>query len=73
MKIKVRENLYKIKNERNKYKGYKDKIVDIREEILSKRRVGKLPGDTTSVLKAWWLYYIFFSFSKPCSNIFERI
>ncbi|XP_076918885.1 homeobox protein knotted-1-like 2 isoform X2 [Bidens hawaiensis] len=34
--------------------GYKDKIVDIREEILRKRRAGKLPGDTTSVLKAWW-------------------
>lgn len=35
-------------------KGYKEKIVDIREEILRKRRAGKLPGDTTSVLKAWW-------------------
>ncbi|XP_073066998.1 homeobox protein knotted-1-like 11 isoform X1 [Primulina eburnea] len=34
--------------------GYKDKIVDIREEILRKRRAGKLPGDTTSVLKNWW-------------------
>lgn len=28
--------------------------MDIREEILRKRRAGKLPGDTTSVLKAWW-------------------
>ncbi|KAG5562898.1 hypothetical protein RHGRI_005587 [Rhododendron griersonianum] len=35
-------------------RGYKEKIVDIREEILRKRRAGKLPGDTTSVLKAWW-------------------
>ncbi|XP_068306630.1 homeobox protein knotted-1-like 3 isoform X1 [Pyrus communis] len=34
--------------------GYKEKIVDIREEIMRKRRAGKLPGDTTSVLKAWW-------------------
>ncbi|XP_011039619.1 PREDICTED: homeobox protein knotted-1-like 3 isoform X3 [Populus euphratica] len=34
--------------------GYKEKIVDIREEILRKRRAGKLPGDTTTVLKAWW-------------------
>ncbi|KAJ1385893.1 hypothetical protein SESBI_41297 [Sesbania bispinosa] len=34
--------------------GYKNKIVDIREEILRKRRAGKLPGDTTSLLKAWW-------------------
>ncbi|CAH9134415.1 unnamed protein product [Cuscuta epithymum] len=34
--------------------GYKEKIGDIREEILRKRRAGKLPGDTTSVLKAWW-------------------
>ncbi|KAL3586481.1 hypothetical protein D5086_013348 [Populus alba] len=33
---------------------YKEKIVDIREEILRKRRAGKLPGDTTSLLKAWW-------------------
>ncbi|XP_074588951.1 LOW QUALITY PROTEIN: homeobox protein knotted-1-like 6 [Curcuma longa] len=34
--------------------GYKEKLVDIREEILRKRRAGKLPGDTTSNLKAWW-------------------
>ncbi|XP_050210508.1 homeobox protein knotted-1-like LET12 isoform X2 [Mercurialis annua] len=34
--------------------GYKEKIVDIREEILRKRRAGKLPGDTTCHLKAWW-------------------
>ncbi|MBA0625939.1 hypothetical protein Godav_003683 [Gossypium davidsonii] len=34
--------------------GYKEKIVDVREEILRKRRAGKLPGDTTLILKAWW-------------------
>ncbi|KAG6530252.1 hypothetical protein ZIOFF_012475 [Zingiber officinale] len=34
--------------------GYKDKIIDIRDEILRKRRAGKLPGDSTSMLKAWW-------------------
>ncbi|KAH9616922.1 hypothetical protein KSS87_015239 [Heliosperma pusillum] len=34
--------------------GFKSKIEDVREEILRKRRAGKLPGDTTSVLKAWW-------------------
>ncbi|KAJ8512830.1 hypothetical protein OPV22_003264 [Ensete ventricosum] len=34
--------------------GYKEKIVDVREEILRKRRAGKLPGDSTSTLKAWW-------------------
>lgn len=34
--------------------GYREKIVDVREEILRKRRAGKLPGDTTSVLKSWW-------------------
>ncbi|XP_074568231.1 homeobox protein knotted-1-like 2 [Curcuma longa] len=34
--------------------GYKGKIVDIREEILRKRKAGKLPGDSTSALKAWW-------------------
>ncbi|KAF8379384.1 hypothetical protein HHK36_028818 [Tetracentron sinense] len=34
--------------------GYKSKIEDVREEILRKRRAGKLPGDTTSVLKTWW-------------------
>lgn len=33
---------------------YRDRIVDVREEILRKRRAGKLPGDTTSVLKSWW-------------------
>ncbi|KAK6162043.1 hypothetical protein DH2020_001884 [Rehmannia glutinosa] len=46
---RVRQELkHELKN------GYKEKIVDIREEILRKRRAGKLPGDTTSVLKAWW-------------------
>ncbi|KAJ7561751.1 hypothetical protein O6H91_03G040000 [Diphasiastrum complanatum] len=34
--------------------GYRARINDVREEILRKRRAGKLPGDTTSVLKAWW-------------------
>ncbi|XP_042438321.1 homeobox protein knotted-1-like 13 isoform X1 [Zingiber officinale] len=34
--------------------GYKGKIVDIREEILRKRKAGRLPGDSTSTLKAWW-------------------
>lgn len=34
--------------------GFKSKIEDVREEILRKRRAGKLPGDTTSVLKTWW-------------------
>ncbi|KAK9716500.1 hypothetical protein RND81_06G237700 [Saponaria officinalis] len=34
--------------------GFKSKIEDVREEILRKRRAGKLPGDTTSVLKSWW-------------------
>ncbi|KAL2348092.1 hypothetical protein Fmac_002092 [Flemingia macrophylla] len=34
--------------------GFKSRIEDVREEILRKRRAGKLPGDTTSVLKSWW-------------------
>ncbi|KAL8543811.1 hypothetical protein ACS0TY_004390 [Phlomoides rotata] len=34
--------------------GFKSRIGDVREEILRKRRAGKLPGDTTSVLKTWW-------------------
>ncbi|XP_061364194.1 homeobox protein HD1-like [Gastrolobium bilobum] len=34
--------------------GFKSRIEDVREEILRKRRAGKLPGDTTSVLKIWW-------------------
>lgn len=34
--------------------GFRSKIEDVREEILRKRRAGKLPGDTTSVLKEWW-------------------
>ena len=35
-------------------KGIIIEYGDVREEILRKRRAGKLPGDTTSVLKAWW-------------------
>ncbi|XP_042382675.1 homeobox protein knotted-1-like 13 [Zingiber officinale] len=34
--------------------GYKEKLSDIREEILRKRRAGRLPGGTTCLLKAWW-------------------
>ncbi|XP_038724655.1 homeobox protein HD1-like [Tripterygium wilfordii] len=34
--------------------GFKSRIEDVREEILRKRRAGKLPGDTTTVLKDWW-------------------
>ncbi|TVU48560.1 hypothetical protein EJB05_08201 [Eragrostis curvula] len=34
--------------------GFKSRIEDVREEILRKRRAGKLPGDTTSILKQWW-------------------
>eukprot|EP00850_Spirogloea_muscicola_P019990 SM000204S05852 [mRNA] locus=s204:234037:236596:+ [translate_table: standard] len=34
--------------------GYRARIEDVREEIMRKRRAGKLPGDTTQVLKAWW-------------------
>ncbi|KAE9596806.1 putative transcription factor Homeodomain-TALE-KNOX family [Lupinus albus] len=34
--------------------GFKSRIEDVREEILRKRRAGKLPGDTTSLLKNWW-------------------
>ncbi|XP_042406924.1 homeobox protein knotted-1-like 3 [Zingiber officinale] len=35
--------------------GFRSRIEDVREEILRKRRAGKLPGDTTSILKQWWL------------------
>ncbi|CAA0842265.1 Homeobox protein knotted-1-like 7 [Striga hermonthica] len=34
--------------------GFRSRIEDVREEIMRKRRAGKLPGDTTSVLKNWW-------------------
>ncbi|KAH9533665.1 hypothetical protein CY35_18G064100 [Sphagnum magellanicum] len=34
--------------------GYRAKIEDVREEIMRKRRAGKLPDGTTTVLKAWW-------------------
>ncbi|KAJ8512468.1 hypothetical protein OPV22_002902 [Ensete ventricosum] len=34
--------------------GFRSRIEDVREEIIRKRRAGKLPGDTTSILKQWW-------------------
>eukprot|EP00252_Welwitschia_mirabilis_P010656 TRINITY_DN24054_c0_g1_i1.p1 TRINITY_DN24054_c0_g1~~TRINITY_DN24054_c0_g1_i1.p1 ORF type:complete len:321 (-),score=49.15 TRINITY_DN24054_c0_g1_i1:481-1443(-) len=46
---KVRQEL-----KRDLKQGYRSKLSDVREEILRKRRAGKLPGDTTSRLKAWW-------------------
>lgn len=38
----------------NSLQGFKSRIEDVREEILRKRRAGKLPGDTTTILKQWW-------------------
>ncbi|KAK9138304.1 hypothetical protein Sjap_008898 [Stephania japonica] len=35
--------------------GYMKKLFDIREEIIRKRKAGKLPGNTSSVLKSWWI------------------
>ncbi|KAL7224483.1 hypothetical protein ACSBR1_025859 [Camellia fascicularis] len=32
----------------------RSRIEDVRDQILRKRRAGKLPSDTTSVLKNWW-------------------
>jgi len=32
----------------NSLQGFKSRIEDVREEILRKRRAGKLPGDTTT-------------------------
>ncbi|KAH6824219.1 homeobox knotted-like protein [Perilla frutescens var. hirtella] len=34
--------------------GFKLRIGEVREEILRKRKAGKLPNDTTTVLKNWW-------------------
>lgn len=52
------------------FQGYKEKIVDIREEILRKRRAGKLPGDTTSLLKAWWQSHSKWPYPTVCYLIF---
>ncbi|PHU23217.1 Homeobox protein knotted-1-like 3 [Capsicum chinense] len=38
-------------------KGFRSRIEDIREEILRRRREGKIPGDTTIVLKNWSQQY----------------
>lgn len=35
-------------------KGYKEKIMDIRERFFLKRRAVRTSGDTASLLKAWW-------------------
>ncbi|KAI5065018.1 hypothetical protein GOP47_0019713 [Adiantum capillus-veneris] len=34
---------------------YTSKLKEVRDEILRKRRAGKLPEDTTHQLKDWWL------------------
>ncbi|BFI19642.1 protein MpHD21 [Marchantia polymorpha subsp. ruderalis] len=36
------------------FEKYKKKIKEVRDEILRKRRAGKLPDGTTQILKAWW-------------------
>jgi hypothetical protein len=42
--------------------------VDIREEIMRKRRAGKLPGDTASTLKAWWQAHSKWPYPTVCDN-----
>lgn len=54
------------------FQGFKSKIEDVREEILRKRRAGKLPGDTTTVLKNWWQQHSKWPYptvSNPCTYI----
>lgn len=41
-----------LKNELKK--DYESKLKNVHEEILRKRRAGKLPGNTTNVLRDWW-------------------
>ncbi|VAH15069.1 unnamed protein product [Triticum turgidum subsp. durum] len=48
--------------------GYREKLVDIREEILRKRRAGKLPGDTASTLKAWWQAHAKWPYPTVCDR-----
>ncbi|CAI5467369.1 unnamed protein product [Closterium sp. Yama58-4] len=38
--------------------GFRARLLGVREEIMRKRRAGKLPGNTTQVLKAWWNEHI---------------
>ncbi|KAL0903589.1 hypothetical protein M5K25_027978 [Dendrobium thyrsiflorum] len=40
--------------EHNLKKGYKEKIMGIRERFLLKRTAVRVTGDTASLLKAWW-------------------
>ena len=37
---------------------FRARILGVREEILRKRRAGKLPPTTTHVLKTWWHSHI---------------
>ncbi|XP_021276965.1 homeobox protein HD1 isoform X2 [Herrania umbratica] len=46
--------------------GFKSRIEDVREEILRKRRAGKLPGDTTTVLKNWWQQHSKWPYPTSC-------
>ncbi|KAK8945683.1 Homeobox protein HD1 [Platanthera guangdongensis] len=51
---RVREELKHELKQVYSCQGFRSKIEDVREEIMRKRRAGKLPGDTTSMLKQWW-------------------
>ncbi|XP_037431936.1 homeobox protein knotted-1-like 11 [Triticum dicoccoides] len=48
--------------------GYREKLVDIREEILRKQRAGKFPGDTASTLKAWWQAHAKWPYPTVCDR-----
>ncbi|RWW12660.1 hypothetical protein GW17_00023664 [Ensete ventricosum] len=57
--------------------GFRSRIEDVREEIIRKRRAGKLPGDTTSILKQWWQQnskwpYPTVTFLLPCCSWFPH-
>lgn len=55
------------------FQGYRARIVDVREEILRKRRAGKLPEGTTTVLKAWWQAHAKWPYPTVRINTFVTI
>ncbi|MCO5582575.1 hypothetical protein L7F22_036473 [Adiantum nelumboides] len=51
---RVRKELKSSLKQARQDMDYRSKLWEVREEIMRKRRAGKLPGSTTSHLRHWW-------------------
>ncbi|PHU05366.1 Homeobox protein knotted-1-like 3 [Capsicum chinense] len=53
--------------------GFRSRIEDMRKEILRKKRAGKIPGDTTIVLKNWSQQHSKCTYPTLADSVFKLV